>query len=438
MGRVFRNWAHNVAFEAERYVRPKSVEELSDVVRSAKQLRVVGRGHSFNRALDCRDTVVSLEHMKRVLHVDRDAGTVTVEAGMRLSELNERLEREGLSISSPGDVDYQSIGGLISTASHGSNLSFCSLSDFVRKLTIVDGEGRVRELSASDGSLFRAASVGIGLCGVVQAVTLACEPLFHLRKIQSVVSLDEAFEKVARHAAKAEPGHLELWYFPFTDRVFMIEKERIAPAESKGISLMSRISLVLIENYTLQAVLELCALVPRLVPRLMSLLAKLAGGPPESDVAYRIYRTARLFRAIDCEVAVPFESAREAIERLKRCVEAHAKRSDRRYYLHCPVNVRFVAPSHQGLLNPAFGRRTCYVDVSTYPRFKGHEGLFEDFERELAELGGRPHWGKVFATNPLSRYPSDNVRQFREARRELDPGEKFVNPFLRERLPELF
>src|SRR5690348_2808046 len=108
-----RNWARNVAFAPARLARPNTANELAALVAAARKVRVIGRGHSFNRALECSDTLVSLERMNRVLGVDRRAGTVEVEAGMRLGALNEALAAEGLSISSPGDVDYQTIGGLV-------------------------------------------------------------------------------------------------------------------------------------------------------------------------------------------------------------------------------------------------------------------------------------------------------------------------------------
>jgi FAD/FMN-containing dehydrogenase len=438
MARRFRNWADNVSFVPERYAEPRTSQELCDLVTGAAALRVAGRGHSFNRALECRGTLVSIERLNRVLHVDREACTVDVEAGIRLGALNQALAAEGLSISSPGDVDYQTLAGLVSTASHGSHLGFSTISDFIRRITLVDGRGRLRTLTAADGALFQAASVGVGLTGVIVSLTLACEPLFYLQKTQEVVSRTEALAAVDAHAALAAPEHLELWCFPFTERVLLIRKRRIDASQARGLSRLSRLSSVVIENLVLQGLLELVALAPRLVPRLMGLLASLAGGAPESDLAYRIYRSTRLFRAVDCEVAVPLECTRAALERLDACVSEHAGRRSGAYHLNLPTNVRFIAGSHQGLLNPAFGRRSTYVDISTYQRFSGHAALFGDFERALAELGGRSHWGKLMVTNPLARYPVENVSAFREARRELDPDEKFVSPFLRERLPELF
>jgi hypothetical protein len=169
----------------------------------------------------------------------------------------------------------------------------------------------------------------------------------------------------------------------------------------------------------------------------MALLGALAGGAKESDVAHRIYRSPRLFRAVDCEVAVPFEATEAALERLRALVNDHAARRPSAYYLNLPTNVRFIAGSSQGLLSPAFGRRSTYIDVSSYQRFAGYEHLFADFERSLSELGGRPHWGKVMVTNPLVNYPAANVSAFRDARRELDPERKFVSQFLRERAEEL-
>jgi L-gulonolactone oxidase len=435
---LFRNWAGNVRFEVERRVAPRSLSELQQVVKSSKRVRVAGKGHSFNQSLHCAESIVSLHNLRRVLAIDSDRHTVEVEAGITLFELNRLLAERGLSISSPGDVDYQSVGGLISTGSHGSHLGFATLSDFVVEVKLADGDGRLMALGPSDGAAFQAACVSLGMCGVVYSVTLQCEPLFHLAKKQRVVSIREAFAELEEEARQPTPQHLEFWYFPFTDRVLLIRKERIAAEDAKGISWGAHFSNVMVENVLLGILLEVFALAPRFVPRLMNALSALSGAPEQNDVAWKIYRNVRLFKAIDCEMAIPFDSALEALDHLRRCVEIHANRTSRPYFLPLPVNIRFVRASKQGLLNPAADRRTCYLDISTYQRFKNHEAFFGDFEEGLSPLGGRPHWGKLFVGRPLHNYPSENVTRFRDVRAQLDPEQKFSNAFLRARLPELF
>ena len=76
---------------------------------------MVGAGHSFTD-IACTDGVqVSLDDYNKVLDVDRAAGRVTVQAGIRLRDLNEALAREGLAMSNLGDIAYQSIAGATQT-----------------------------------------------------------------------------------------------------------------------------------------------------------------------------------------------------------------------------------------------------------------------------------------------------------------------------------
>ena len=46
------NWAGNHRYVAARIHEPESVEELQDIVRAGRSLRVLGSRHSFNDIAD--------------------------------------------------------------------------------------------------------------------------------------------------------------------------------------------------------------------------------------------------------------------------------------------------------------------------------------------------------------------------------------------------
>ncbi|MGH2606504.1 MAG: D-arabinono-1,4-lactone oxidase, partial [Anaerolineales bacterium] len=83
-------------------------------------------------------------------------------------------------------------------------------------------------------------------------------------------------------------------------------------------------------------------------------------------------------------------------------------------------------------LSPAHGRATCYIDLLQH-RSLPFERYFRGAEERLADLGARPHWGKLHfrSASDLARlYP--HWRDFCRLREELDPRGRLLNPALRD------
>ena len=73
------NWAGNHAYAAGRIHEPESIEQLQEIVRDTRPLRVLGSRHSFNDIADTTGHLLSLRLMPRVFELDRAAGTLTVD-----------------------------------------------------------------------------------------------------------------------------------------------------------------------------------------------------------------------------------------------------------------------------------------------------------------------------------------------------------------------
>ena len=78
-----RNWAGNVAFDPARVARPRSVDELRQVVSSSPRVRALGTGHSFSPVAATDGVLVLLDALPPVLEVDATTSTATVGAGTR-------------------------------------------------------------------------------------------------------------------------------------------------------------------------------------------------------------------------------------------------------------------------------------------------------------------------------------------------------------------
>lgn len=119
------------------------------------------------------------------IHVDEDAGTVTVAAGVPQRMLLEYLSQyrywkqpEGWSLPAFSWFIDQTIGGAVATGSHGSSMRWGSLSSQVRGFKLLLANGTILELKSPQDNLhlWRAMGVSIGRLGVITELTMRIKP----------------------------------------------------------------------------------------------------------------------------------------------------------------------------------------------------------------------------------------------------------------------
>ena len=120
------NWARNQTWSPAEALDPRSTDEIADIVRAAhaagQRVKVIGGGHSFTAVAATDGVQLALDRVDRVPDLDLDRGQITVGAGIVLRRLNDVLAEAGLAMPNLGDIDRQSIGGAIATATHGTGL----------------------------------------------------------------------------------------------------------------------------------------------------------------------------------------------------------------------------------------------------------------------------------------------------------------------------
>ena len=91
-----QNWAGNVTYSTDRVLRPRTVDEAQELVAVTETIRALGTRHSFSLAADASGSLLSTEHLDRI--VDVGDTTVTVEPGIRYGELGAALHEHGLAL----------------------------------------------------------------------------------------------------------------------------------------------------------------------------------------------------------------------------------------------------------------------------------------------------------------------------------------------------
>ena len=424
---TWRNWGRTQSCRPAVVARPSNEGEIRQIVEDARRrgmrVKVVGAGHSFTDIACTDGFMVSLDDYNRVIAVDRAAGTVTVEAGIRLRDLNEALAREGLAMSNLGDIAYQSIAGSISTATHGTGKAFGNIPSFVSELTMVCADGSTLRCSPElDEKTFKAAQVGLGSLGIISTVTLRCEPAFNLRAEEDAMKLDDVLQRLDELVEGNE--HFEFYWFPHTSRAWTKQNNRTSDEPSPRRRWKEFRNDIIMSNLAFGAVCRVGRRRPERIPALMrKMVAPGVGRIRRVARSDLVYASARLVRFSEMEYAIPRHHARDAIEGVRKLIDAND------FKINFPIEVRFVAPDDI-FLSPAHGRETCYIAVHLYqgmdyvPYFRAVEELMMSFE-------GRPHWGKLHFRDAASLRPVyPKWDDFVAVRDELDPGGLFANAYL--------
>ncbi len=409
------NWAGNYTYRAARLHRPETVEQLQELVSSCRKLKALGTRHSFNEIADTDEDQISLEHFDRVVALDRERRTVTVEAGVRYGELCRYLDREGFALHTLASLPHISVAGACATATHGSGDRHGNLATAVSAMEMVTADGKIVVLSRErDRERFEGAVVGLGGLGVLTKLTLDVEPAFAMRQDVyenlPLARLENHFEEIVSSAYSV--SLFTDWRNARFDQVWF--KRRVAdgaafePApELFGATRATRqlhpIEGMPTENCTLQL------------------------GTPgpwhERMPHFRLEFTPSVGEEMQSEYLVPRRhafAAFQAIDRLREQVAPLLQISE----------VRTIAADNLWM-SPCYRQDCISIHFTWIQDWPAVSGVLPVIEAELAPLNARPHWGKLF-TVPTARLGSlyERLPDFQDLLRSYDPEGKFRNPFL--------
>jgi len=421
----WHNWAGNQQCTPERIERPSSEQGLIRVVKQAaatgRRVKVVGSGHSFTGIALTDGRLVQLSNYGRVLSIDREKRTATVQAGISIARLNEELDKQGLALENLGDINYQSISGAISTATHGTGRAFGGIATQIIGMRLIAGDGSVVECSPEkEADVFSAARVGLGALGIISTVTLNCVKAFNLHALEMPMRIDQVLESLDEHIR--DNDHFEFFWVPGTGWALTKFNQRTdAPLATRGRWREFRDD-ILINNVAFSVLCRIGRLRPSLVPSIARAMPS-SGRAEYVDKSYRVFASPRLVRFYEMEYGIPIDAAREAVN----CVRALVKQSG--LVPIFPVEVRFTKGDDIPL-STASGRDSCYIAVHVFEGMQ-YQQYFEGVEDIMNDYGGRPHWGKLHfqtAETLAPRYPE--WQRFQQVRARLDPEGRFSNPYL--------
>jgi xylitol oxidase len=401
-----KNWAGNLTYQAESVLTPGNIGELQEMVKTAEVVKALGSRHSFNRIADTTGTQISLKHLDRIQDVDRESHTVTIEAGVTYGQLAPVLEAQGYALPNLASLPHISVAGAVATGTHGSGANNGNLSTSVLSADLVDEDGTLVTIDASDEN-FVGTIVHLGALGVVASLTLEVIPSF---EIAQSVFLDLPFDTGLTHFDEIMGCAYSVslftdWNEPTFSQVWVKSQGGTpefpwAPAAKSPQHPIAGVDPI---NCTEQG-----GVPGKWLDRLPHFKM---GFTPSSGLE------------LQTEYMVPRSSAAAALQKLAELRPLIAP-------LLLISEVRTMAGDDLWL-SPAYGRDTVAIHFTWKQDQEAVEDLLPTLESALAPFQVRPHWGKLFSMDARKLkavYP--RFDDFLELAAFLSPGRKFRNEFL--------
>ena len=235
----WHNWNGDVVFNPGQDRAPKNIASLVEVVADAtnkkQSIHAIGSGWAFEDCAKAEWVMVSLENLNQQLHevVDPKNRALTddwigrhgnpaspthlvhFEAGIRILDLCETLDKQGLAMPTLGGSNGQALAGAISTSTHGGDWQQPPFPDVVRAVHLVTVKGQelwieresnplTRDDDANkalldvlpckdtkvvrDDRLFDAVRVACGRFGVIYSVVLEVRRQFRVVQVVTTPS----------------------------------------------------------------------------------------------------------------------------------------------------------------------------------------------------------------------------------------------------------
>ncbi|WP_299056953.1 D-arabinono-1,4-lactone oxidase [uncultured Polaribacter sp.] len=420
---TWTSWNENVIYNYKSLYTITSESELQEVIKNAKEVRLFGSKQSSADIASGTTTLIDIKSYNKILAFNDEQHTVTVQSGVILKDLLEAIEAKGWCIPCLPDINTITVGGALATGTHGTSGKL--LSEYMSKCRLVMADGSIKEITEKD-DLMNAVRVSLGVLGMMSEITFTCQPIYTLHVKERPESDTEWLPKIKERLIKHD--FLRILWLPHTDKGYVITGDKINPdtdiEENMGPAFLKhrRTASKILYKYT--------HIFPWLTAIANKILYKGFFSSSKEHKGTLYQATVTKSRGSTLELAewtIGLDKFVTVFEELKTEINKWSNKS----FIHIPMDVRFIQKD-SSWLSYAYNEDTVTMGcvsrnaatADTYEAFKSIEKIF-------LKHGGKPHWGKRFAAKDeaLSKVYS-KWEDFKLLRNNLDPNNKFLNPYL--------
>ena len=384
-------------------------------------------------------TVIRLDALDNILNIDTFNNTVTAQAGVRIYRLVEALAEHGLELVGAHDLAGRTLGGAIAAPSMGPGIgkrSAC-LASRVLSAKLVTPAGKLMKVNTAQQNLLGAVRSSYGLLGVIVEATLRVQPIANFTVSHRKLTIDE-FCAVVDTLSSSDVG-FKFYLLPYRDRVYL-DLRRYTDAAGHTYKTPWKIkdwgeSTVLPGLFkSFNRLLPLHSVRYRVIDTVSEATQGIVNGRfvttgnnTLAGSAGRKFSHARnLLYTTWCFPAAEFSVVARAYRQF--CRQSYEKS---RYRCDMPAIGYYVYQDRSALLSPSFDEPMIALQTSST-----QANGWEDFVIDLADFA--EHWAGVPLFSQPRSLRADYSRQvygarldvFRKIRRQLDPDDRFLTPFM--------
>jgi alditol oxidase len=411
---VRKNWAGNYQYKAENLHQPKTVEELQVLVKKLDKQKALGSCHCFNDIADSPFNQISTQNLNKIVAINEQANTLTVEAGARYGQFAPELHERGYALHNLASLPHISVAGACSTATHGSGVKNGNLASAVAGLEFVTANGDIVNLTREkDAEQFNGAVVGLGALGIITKLTLDIQKTYQVRQD---LYQDLPLQSLKDHfGAILESGYSVSLFTDWQNKnISQIWIKRRVEPDTKNLG---------IDFYGAKAAAKNLHPITKLSAENCTEQMGVAGAWYERLPHFKMGFTPSSGEELQSEFFVPRENALDAILALEK--------KGAEIFPELMISEIRTIDADNYWMSPCY-KRPC---VAIHFTWKQHPAevtkLIAMIEAELAPYEARPHWGKLFTMAPSvlhSRY--EKLPDFLQLLKTYDPKGKFRNKYL--------
>jgi hypothetical protein len=387
---------------------------MDPAARTAAPIRPAGAGSACT---GCNTTpagsVVSVSGLDNILNIDTHNNTVTAQAGVRVYRLVEALAEHGLELVGAHELTGRTLGGAIAAPSMGPGIgqrSAC-LASRVLSAKLITPAGKLMKVTAHQKDLLGAVRSSYGLLGVIVEATLRVQPIANFTVSHRKLAIDD-FCSVVDTLSNNEVG-FKFYLLPYRDRVYLDLRRY---SESAG------------HTYkTPWKIKDWIDTVSEATQGIVNGRFVTTGNNTLAGSSGRNFTRARnMLYTTWCFPAADFSVVARAYRQF--CRQSYA---NSRYRCDMPAVGYYVHQDRSALLSPSFDEPMIALQTSS-TQARG----WEDFVIDLADFA--EHWAGVPLFSQTRSLRADYARQvygarldfFRKIRRQLDPDDRLLTPFM--------
>lgn len=417
------SWNENLKYNYTTKYSVTKEEELQEVIANNDKIRFFGSKQSSADIAAGTDVIIDMTTYNKIVSYNYSKKTITVQSGVILKDVLEAIESVGWCIPCLPDINTITIGGALATGTHGTSGKL--LSEYMVACKLILADGTIKTITQED-ELMNAVKVSLGMLGVMSTITFQCEPIYTLHVKERPENDNEWLPKIKSRLK--EHDFLRILWLPHTSKGYVITGDKID--ENKEVTENNGPKFLKHRRKASKILYKYSHKYPWTTAIANKILATIFFSSKKEHKGSLYQATVTKSRGSTLELAewtISLDKFPKVFEEIKTEINKWNNKS----FIHIPMDVRFVYKD-KSWLSYAYQQDTVTMGcvsrnaatADTYEAFKSVEKIF-------LKHGGRPHWGKRFAAKDAQLtkvYPK--WEDFKNLRNELDPTNKFLNPYL--------